>query len=207
MRLQHEKKPDQLRTLPCCGVANSYSSAGAGGEWFVTNYNIVYTIETPTVFTLRELLSQSHSNRSEMKERKIRGARTGIALGRRFFIGQTLASAVMCLHLAGRLHKAIRSENILFFGDNMADAGTTLPYLVGFGYSRPDAPDERNEDIVDKDECVYYRHPDAHFVPVADLQQPLGGAGRYSKIYDIYSLGVIGPRMMMKESKEPKAFG
>jgi serine/threonine protein kinase len=191
MRLQHEKKPDQPRTLPCCGVANVYSSAGAGGEWFVTNYNIVYNIDTPTFFTLRELLSQSHSNKSEVKGRKPRGARTGIALGQRFIIGRTLASAVMCLHLADWLHKAIRSENILFFGDSMADAGSTLPYLVGFEYSRPDTPGERTEDIVDKDEYVYYRHPDAHFVPVADLEQPLGGAGRYSKVYDIYSLGVI----------------
>jgi hypothetical protein len=191
MRLQDEKKPHQLRTLPCCGVTNKYYSAGAAGEWFITDYNIVYKIDTPTFFSLRELLSQSNSNKSEAKDQKIRGAKTGISLGRRFIIAQTLASAVMCLHLADWLHKAIRSENILFFAESMANAGYTLPYLVGFEYSRPDAPDERTEEIIDENEYVYYRHPDAHFVPVADLRQPLGGAGRYSKVYDIYSLGVI----------------
>lgn len=191
MRLQHEKKPDQLRTLTCYGVTNEYSSAGAAGEWFITDYNIVYKIDTPTFFSLRKLLNQGNSNKPGPKEQKVRGAKTGLSLGKRFTIAQTLASAVMCLHLADWLHKAIRSENILFFAESMADAGSTLPYLVGFEYSRPDAPDERTEDIVDGDEYVYYRHPNAHFVPVADLQQPLGGAGRYSKLYDIYSLGVI----------------
>jgi serine/threonine protein kinase len=191
MRLQHEKKPDQLRTLTCYGVTNEYSSAGAAGEWFITDYNIVYKIDSPTFFSLRKLLSQSNSNKSGSKEQKIRGAKTGISLGRRFVIAQTLASALMCLHLADWLHKAIRSENILFFAESMADAGSTLPYLVGFEYSRPDTQDERTEDIADGDEYVYYRHPEAHFVPIADLQQPLGGAGRYSKVYDIYSLGVI----------------
>jgi hypothetical protein len=191
MRLQDESKPHQLRTLPCCGVTRDYSFAGAAGEWFITDYNIVYKIDTPTFFSLRQLLSQSNSNKSEPKDQKIRGVKTGISLGQRFIIAQTLASAVMCLHLADWLHKAIRSENILFFAESMAKAGYTLPYLVGFEYSRLDAPDERTEDIVDEDEYVYYRHPDAHFVPVADLQQPLGGAGRYSKLYDIYSFGVI----------------
>ena len=191
MRLQDESKPHQLRTLPCYGTTKDYSSAGAAGEWFITDYNIVYEIDSPTFFSLRQLVSQSNSNKSEPKDEKIRGVKTGISLGQRFIIAQTLASAVMCLHLADWLHKAIRSENILFFGKDMAQAGYTLPYLVGFEYSRLDAPDERTEDIVDEDEYVYYRHPDAHFVPVADLQQPLGGAGRYSKVYDIYSFGVV----------------
>ncbi len=191
MRLQHKEKPHQLRTLPCCGVANEYYSAGAAGEWFITDYNIVYKIDTPNFFSLRQLLSQSNGNKSEPKGQKIRGFKTGISLGRRFIIAQTLASALICLHLADWLHKAIRSENILFFAESMASAGNTLPYLVGFEYSRPDAPDERTEEIVDEKEYVYYRHPDAHFVPVADLQQPLGGPGRYLKVYDIYSLGVI----------------
>jgi hypothetical protein len=73
----------------------------------------------------------------------------------------------------------------------MAGLNSALPYLVGFEYSRPDALGERTENIVEKDDHKFYRHPKAHVIPVADFQQPLGGAGRYSKAYDIYSLGVI----------------
>lgn len=69
--------------------------------------------------------------------------------------------------------------------------GSALPYLVGFEYSRPDAHGEQTENVVDKEGHKFYRHPEARAVPVADVQQPLGGAGRYSKVYDIYSLGVI----------------
>lgn len=78
-----------------------------------------------------------------------------------------------------------------FFAEDLTALGSTLPYLVGFEYSRPDAHGEQTEKVVDMKGHKFYRHPKAHVIPIADLQQPLGGAGRYSKVYDIYSLGVV----------------
>ncbi|KAK2037264.1 hypothetical protein LZ31DRAFT_600651 [Colletotrichum somersetense] len=97
----------------------------------------------------------------------------------------------MYLHLADWLHKAVRSENVVFFVNDENQIQTHLPYLVGFEYSRLDVTDEQTENVEYKPDHRFYRHPKAMVVPVSGLQQPLGGPGRYSKVYDIYSMGVV----------------
>ncbi|KUJ13342.1 uncharacterized protein LY89DRAFT_157366 [Mollisia scopiformis] len=183
LRLQDPLKPTELRTLPCQGIIESPKMTD---ETFTFTYSIVYKVDVPHFFSLQNILSQSQKSKQEIQH-----VRDCLPLGRRFVVAQTLARAVMYLHFADWLHKAIRSDNILFFAENLASLGSALPYLVGFEYSRPDAHGEQTENVVDKKGHKFYRHPKAHAVPVADLQQPLGGAGRYSKVYDIYSLGVI----------------
>tara|TARA_R110002060_G_scaffold2190_3_gene3872 strand:- start:792 stop:2429 length:1638 start_codon:yes stop_codon:yes gene_type:complete len=183
LRLQDPLKPTELRTLPCQGMTESMTMADGMSTLI---YSIVYKVNVPRFFSLREILSMSDKSKQEIQH-----VRSCLPLGRRFVVAQTLARAVMYLHLADWLHKAIRSDNVLFFAEGLDSLGSSLPYLVGFEYSRPDAHGEQTENIVDEEDHKYHRHPRAHAVPIADLQQPLGGAGRYSKVYDIYSLGVI----------------
>jgi hypothetical protein len=185
LRLQDPLKPAELRTLPCLGIIESLPKMT--DDTITSIYSIAYKIDIPHFFSLQEILS-----RREKSKQDIQRIRNCLSLGRRFIVAQTLARAVMYLHFADWLHKAIRSDNILFFvAEDMAGLDSALPYLVGFEYSRPDALGEQTENIVENEDHKFYRHPKAHVVPVADLQQPLGGAGRYSKAYDIYSLGVI----------------
>jgi hypothetical protein len=183
LRLQDPRKPAELRTLPCQGI---HICTSTGHDAVTLTYSIVYSAEAPRFFSLREIVGQKGKSKREIQQ-----WRECLSLGRRYLIAQILSRAVMYLHLADWLHKAIRSENILFFGNDVASLRTTLPYLVGFEYSRPDAHGERTENIVEKNEDKFYRHPSAQAVPVADFEQPLGGAGRYSKVYDIHSIGVV----------------
>jgi hypothetical protein len=109
----------------------------------------------------------------------------------------------MYLHMADWFHKAIKSENLLFLVNGDSELGSALPYLVGFEYRRPDEPDEWTENVVDEGENRYYRHPKAKATPVTDSWEPFGASGNYSKIYGIYSLGVVltelGPLEPAKE--------
>ena len=185
LRLQDPLKPAELRTLPCLGITEW--EARMTDNTITSIYGIVYRIDTPHFFSLQEILDKK--GKSEQDIEKIR---CSFPLGRRFVVAQTLARAMMYLHFTDWLHKAIRSDNILFFAaKDMGGLGSALPYLVGFEYSRPDALGERTENIVEEESHKFYRHPKARVVPVADFQQPLGGAGHFSKAYDIYSLGVI----------------
>ena len=183
LRLQDPLKPAELRTLPCLGIIESQSTIA--DDAITSICSIVYKMDMPHFFSLQEILSQRRRSEQDIQIRRC------FPLGRRFVVAQTLARAVMYLHFTDWLHKAIRSDNVLFFAaKDMADLGSASPYLVGFEYSRPDALGEQTENIVEEEGHKFYRHPKAQVVPVADFQQPLGGAGRYSKAYDIYSLGV-----------------
>ncbi|KAL2194685.1 hypothetical protein P885DRAFT_79996 [Corynascus similis CBS 632.67] len=187
MRLQDPRKPAELRTLPCQGISIRETFTDNA---FHSNYNIVYRVDARQCFSLRTILSLKINSRRKSAE-QIQQSRACLPLGRRFLVAQTLTRAVMYLHLADWLHKAIRSKNIVFFANDMASLGSALPYLVGFEYSRLDALGEQTEIVLDEDEYNYYRHPNAQAIPVADSRQPLGGPGRYSKVYDIYSVGVV----------------
>jgi hypothetical protein len=99
------------------------------------------------------------------------------ALGSRFKLAHTLATAVYHLLASGWLHKGLRSRNILLF----QRTSLAHPYLVGFDHSRPDHPKEasvRNEAVLEFDR---YRHPSY----LRNQEQ------RYQKRYDVYALGVI----------------
>ncbi|KAK3387732.1 hypothetical protein B0H63DRAFT_470807 [Podospora didyma] len=184
LRLQDSRIPAELRTLPCRGIV--VDELVNDDSTITSTYSIVYRTESPRFFSLRQIFSQQGKSKQEIQQAKDR-----LSLGRRFLIAKALSRAVIYLHNADWLHKAIRSENILFFVETMADLASALPYLVGFEYSRPDALGEQTEHMTQKEEHKFYRHPKALAVPVADLNQPLGGGGTYSKVFDIYSFGVV----------------
>ncbi|KAK2032566.1 hypothetical protein LX32DRAFT_636108 [Colletotrichum zoysiae] len=184
-RLQTPKQPTGLRTLPCQGsvVIRDKPSAEDKTTW---TYNIVYRADYPRFTSLRNLLSQK---KTVPGNRNLANAH--FPLEKQFILAQTLARAIMYLHLADWLHKAVRSENVVFFINDENRIQTHLPYLVGFEYSRLDVTDEQTENVEFKPDHRFYRHPEAMVVPISGLQQPLGGPGRYSKVYDIYSMGVV----------------
>ncbi|SPO05337.1 uncharacterized protein DNG_08024 [Cephalotrichum gorgonifer] len=185
VRLQNPNKPVDLRTLPCRGGALSTpkNTTEDGITW---TYSIVYRADYQRFTSLSEILC-----RKDKKVDDTRRDKAQFPLGKRFALAQMLARALMYLHLADWLHKAVRSENVIFFIDGEDNIRTNLPYLIGFEYSRPDISGEQTENVHEKCHHKYYRHPNAKAVPTADLKQPLGGPGRFSKVYDVYSLGVV----------------
>lgn len=106
LRLQDPLKPVELRTLPCLGTIESMRMTD---DTSTSIFSIVYKIDIPHFFSLRQILSKR-----EKSEQDIQHIRHSLPLGRRFIVAQTLARAVMYLHFADWLHKAIRSDNILF---------------------------------------------------------------------------------------------
>jgi Prion-inhibition and propagation len=90
-----------------------------------------------------------------------------------------LAKAVHQLHLAGWLHKNLRSENVLFFaplGSPSSYMSLQNPYLAGFSYARVDSPKEISERQVDDLDKDLYRHAQA-------LGEP---SRKFNKLMDVY---------------------
>lgn len=103
------------------------------------------------------------------------------SLNDRIALAHQLAVCVLYLHAVNWLHKAIRSDNILFFS-HTSSAELSKPYLSGFHYARPDRSNETtNEDGLDS-WAELYLHPD---------YQGLGTKRSYRKTFDIYSFGLI----------------
>jgi len=182
-RLQSPRKPVELRTLACRGSIVSKAISTTIGDRTAWTYSIVYRADSPHFISLHQVLSRDRENQARNKAR--------LPLGKRFAVAQLLARALMYLHLADWLHKGVRSENVIFLVDSMDSVQLGSPYIIGFEHSRLDVSGEQTENVDAEPGHIYYRHPDAVAVPVADLKQPLGGPGRFSKAYDIYSMGVV----------------
>ena len=95
----------------------------------------------------------------------------------RLSIARHLCNTVLTLHIAGWLHKELRSENVMFFGSNK----WSEPYITGFSFSRQDSPTEISEQPSSEPQADIYRHPHALGEPSASFQRHM----------DLYSLGVI----------------
>lgn len=109
-------------------------------------------------------------------------------LGERFDLARALATAVYELHASGWFHKEINSHNIVFFASS--DKDTTAigdPYIIGFGYARPDTSDAVSL-VRSLGDHALYRHPD-----LRKADQDTGGqhVSRFRRKYDIYSLGLV----------------
>lgn len=185
VRLQNPSKPEELRTLPCWGGAFGKGKP-TGQDETAWTYSIVYHAEYPSFVSLYDLIRQKKRSKDAVGPPTAR-----LPLGARFIVARMLTRALTYLHLASWLHKAVRSENVVFWVDGGGQIQSGSPYLVGFEHSRPDLPGEHTENVAERPHHRFYRHPKALAVPVADPQQPLGGPGLYSKSYDIYSMGVV----------------
>ncbi|KFA79490.1 hypothetical protein S40288_05369 [Stachybotrys chartarum IBT 40288] len=104
----------------------------------------------------------------------------------RVAIANKLATCILNIHAVNWLHKAIRSENILFFEHSSANdplsPDLNNPLLAGFNVARPEDNDtsERPSAAPEKD---IYRWPSIQG------DEPVNGRSR--KIFDIYGLGLL----------------
>jgi len=109
-------------------------------------------------------------------------------LNERFRLALTLATAVHELHSFGWLHKEINSFNIAFlYSNDSSTISIREPYIIGFGYARPDTKEVVSLSVTSSSKDIY-KHP--------DLRKAMHGhqgeqAPRFSRKYDIYSLGLV----------------
>jgi hypothetical protein len=185
----------ELRTPRCLGYL--YAPPGEDTSSHASKcctYEILYSFNEQNCFSLRHVLFKKWK----------------LSLSKRYDVARSLARSVLYLHAVEWLHKGIRSSNVVFStyqvlpespnisnsksskSKNPKIAVSGLPYLVGFEYSRINTRDEGTEKItyVAHDHNLY-RHPDAQSEPTVDPSMVLGDKARFTKNYDIFSLGVI----------------
>lgn len=169
--LKAKYKPDELQTLECLGVVKLL---GTGDN------EIYYGIIFATPFEIQCSLHDILRNKSE-----------DLALGDWFTIAREFVKTVLFLHLTGWVHKAIRSDNLLFF--DKSDYSNLR--LVGFEYSREATSAHQTEGVADDLEFNLYRHPELQggFVPATSKVS-------YSPKHDIYSVGVVLLEIGLRET-------
>lgn len=157
-------KPDGFRAPPCLGYVKVIEGDHA------TRFGVVF--EKPSIgglpskiITLRELLTQ----------------RPKPSLSKRVSLCAVLARCVHSFHAVNWLHKALRSDNIIFFVSS-EPPNLSIPYVSGFELSRPSIIDQMTERPRFDPFKDIYRHPNT---------QSSQSAGNYNKSYDIYSLGIL----------------
>ena len=160
--LHHTPKPQGFRVLDCLGFLDLGESNG-----FTLLFTFPYSTRNSrhTTQSLSETLSLQYQP----------------SLQDKISLAQVIATSLYELHNAGWLHKAICSDNILFFReDNLrSQAEIREPYLVNFRHSRPDGTVWVSEG---PGEHLDYYHPE---------YLAKGDGGGFKKIYDYYSVGLV----------------
>jgi serine/threonine protein kinase len=163
--LLHLQKDPDFRALHCLGYINRE----------VSLFRIDLVFETPaSTETVTSLLHLIKSGKSSFKP----------SLGSRFKLCHILAQSLSLFHSVNWIHRAFRSENILFFtSENFVD-GPTLddPKICGFDVCRPenDFSTGPYDDIIPRN---VYRHPDRWGTPKKT----------FTKYHDIYCEDVLRP--------------
>ena len=164
------KKPDSLRVPHCLGYfddaavkANNYRRGRLG-----------FVFQKPTV-----------PNASPISLKHLLQSRSKPLLTDRIALAKALSNCIMSLHSVNWLHKAIRSDNILFFIDDGSFLDYSSLFLSGFGYSRPAYREDMTEQLSENPEHDIYRHPRTHGLG------PWEGRQGFKRTFDIYSLGVV----------------
>jgi hypothetical protein len=136
------QRPEGFNILTCIGYFDQTSS-----ERFGFAYNFPPNVLRRMPFTLHELLTRPNMP----------------ALGARFKLALSLSRTLNLLLTSGWLHKSIRSNNIAIFQATETNVPEfERPYLLGFGYSRPDGYGEETflEQSAVASTNQLYRHPE-----------------------------------------------
>ncbi|KAL4914502.1 hypothetical protein BDW62DRAFT_190239 [Aspergillus aurantiobrunneus] len=174
-RLLHASQNlDAYRTLDCIGILDDVE--------FKPHFRIGLVYRLPLaispavhsssmqVLTLHELINRKGLSRPRLDER--------------FELARNLATGIHRLFVSRWYHKNLNSRNILFFTGPGLGSEIARPYLTGFEYARPDSPDEMTIKPEADEFCDRYRHPHCTH---PDSRNVI----RFSRRFDIYSLGVI----------------
>ena len=161
------QKPTEFRIPHCAGLLTKDSKATESAS--VEKFGFLY--EWPTgpydqTINPSTLLDMIDLENADMP-----------LLDQRFALAYSLASAISMFHATGWLHKAFRSDNILFFSQNGTPC-ITSPYITGFEYARPEKQASLEVRPTGQPALDVYYHPDV----------PLKG---FNRRRDIYSLGVV----------------
>ncbi|KAF5531057.1 hypothetical protein FPHYL_13974 [Fusarium phyllophilum] len=143
--LKWSSKLGDLRTLDCIGVITR-----DGPSDDEARYGIIFSMPTKKYTTLKTILE---------------GPRDKIYLDDWFKVAKSVTRAVLCLHLAGWLHKGLRSENILYVQDAAGNISYEEPYLAGLEYSREISLPGQTEGVTNDPEANLYRHEEVQGVP------------------------------------------
>ncbi|OPB42083.1 hypothetical protein A0O28_0032000 [Trichoderma guizhouense] len=181
-RVVHVRRMDDLARMmhsasECHPDLHSIDCLGYTDDTANNRYGLVYKAPASSHSTLKTLISSPDLKTPDLDDR-IR-------------LAQTLAVAVWSLHSLDWLHKSICSSNIVFFPSAFSTSGLSptasaalvpdisLPYLSGFGASRPE---------LDIALSVVPRNPS-----IEDLHRhPASLRGRpHIKPFDIYSFGLV----------------
>lgn len=100
----------------------------------------------------------------------------------RISLSSALADSLFSFLAIDWLHKGLRSENILFFGEEVADTSLSIPYITGYDLAQPSEASEMDEEPPVDPWSDIYLHPNV---------QSGGARNFYRKSYDMYSLGII----------------
>lgn len=163
-------KHSDFRCLRCRGIAHEIDSATIT---FV--YDLPISEEPLSV-------SVSRSFRLPQSLRSLFGLTPSVTV--RLRLALQLAQSVKYFHTAGWLHKNLKSENVLFFSNEMITdrlAPLPDPILAGFAFSRLNSPSEISEQPGSDPQSDMYRHPEAMGEP----------SSSFSAVKDIYALGTI----------------
>lgn len=106
------------------------------------------------------------------------------SLTTRVQLARAVATALWHLHATNWLHRALRSDNVIFHSPALSSG----PYLAGFDVSRPASGAGPSPGWRARPHDDLYRAPPT---PSDDFSRGGGGGGGVGKLRDIYSLGVI----------------
>ncbi|KAL7946423.1 prion-inhibition and propagation domain-containing protein [Trichoderma barbatum] len=181
-RVAHVRRMDDLARMmhsasECHPDLHSIDCLGYTDDSANSRYGLVYKAPASSHSTLKTLISSADLKTPDLDDR-IR-------------LAKTLAVAVWSLHSLDWLHKSLCSSNIVFFPSAFSTSGLSptasaalvpdisLPYLSGFGASRPE---------LDTALSVVPRNPS-----IEDLHRhPASLRGRpFIKPFDIYSFGLV----------------
>ncbi|KAH8886151.1 hypothetical protein GQ53DRAFT_750750 [Thozetella sp. PMI_491] len=98
-------------------------------------------------------------------------------LGHKFALARQLTSSIALFHASQWLHKAFRSDNILFFGDTTKPDALLDPYISGFESSREISSESIGYRPTGSGPVDYFYHPSS-----------IDG---FTKPMDLYSFGVV----------------
>jgi hypothetical protein len=174
--LHSANKPTEFRTLDCIAVVDMPVAPQEDDR-----YGLIFKLdEKKQVFTLFDLLMDE--------------AFAPESLSHVLKLIQTLSKALLFLHLGCWLHKGIRSDNILFFAEDISDVNLCEPYIGGFEYSRTFAVKRLTQNVGDDKFENLYRHPDHQGLPLTkndSTDANFEGRRPFSYEADLYSFGVL----------------
>ena len=100
----------------------------------------------------------------------------------RVSLARKISTCMLYLHAVNWLHKGLRSDGVIFFPDS-STSSISDPYITGYEFARPNKDGETTTTATEFDDyMMLYVHPN---------YQGVEAKGTYSKIFDIYSLGII----------------